>query len=70
MATDNSNLENLVTEGVKLLTSQETLNGVTVATAAKMFFGLTDTQAAALGAGYVLLTDHLAHKELADGSSK
>lgn len=70
MATENSNLEKLVAEGVKLLTSQQTLNGVTVATAAKTFLNLTDAQAAAIGAGYVLLTDHLDHKELADGSGK
>lgn len=67
---DNSNLEQLVSEGVKLLTSQEALNGVTVATAAKTFLNLTDTQAAAIGAGYVLLSDHLNHKGLADGNGK
>lgn len=65
----NSNLENLVKEGVKLVSSQETINGVAIATAMKTFFNLTDTQAAAIGVGYTLVTEHLNKKELTDGKS-
>jgi hypothetical protein len=67
---EKSNLESLVEQGVKLLGSQETLNGVTVATAMATFFDLTDKQAAAIGAGYMLLADHLSKKEPGDGSKK
>lgn len=62
-----SNLETLVEEGVKLVTSQQTINGVAIATAMKTFLNLSDTQAAAVGVGYTLLTEHFNKKELSDG---
>lgn len=65
---EKSTIESLVEEGVKQLTNQSTINGVTIATAAKTFFNLTDKQAAALGVGYTLLADHLDKKELTDGN--
>jgi len=58
-----TNLETLVTEGVKLATSQDAVNAVGIATFAKTFFDLDDKQAAALGVGYALLTQHLEKKE-------
>ena len=61
--TKKSNLESLVTEGIKLATSQEAVNAVGIATFAKTFFNLDDKQAAALGVGYALITQHLEKKE-------
>lgn len=73
MATDpgKSTLENLVTEGVKLASSQQAVNGIGIATFAKTFFDLDDKQAAAIGVGYALLSEHLnSTKELSDGSTE
>lgn len=69
MSTDNlpakkTNLENLITEGVKMATSQDAINAVGIATFAKSFLNLTEKQAVALGVGYALLTEHLNKKEL------
>jgi hypothetical protein len=64
---DNSNLENMVKEGLKKLNSQETINGVVIATALKTFLNLTDIQAAGGGIVWTLITDHLNKKELSDG---
>jgi hypothetical protein len=63
-----STVESLVEEGIKQFTNQQTINGVTIATAMKTFFNLDDKQAAAIGVGYALLSDHLAKKELNDGN--
>lgn len=59
-----SNLENLVTEGMKIATSQDAINAVSIAAFAKSFLNLDDKQAAALGVGYALLTEHLNKKEV------
>lgn len=58
-----TNLESLVTEGIKLATSQDAVNAVGIATFAKTFFNLDDKKAAAVGVGYALLTQHLEKKE-------
>lgn len=57
------NLENLVSEGIKLATSQEAVNAVSIATFAKTFFDLDDKKAAAVGVGFALLTQHLDKKD-------
>lgn len=64
-----NNLESIVEEGFKLISSQKTINGLAVATFAKTFFGLDDKQAGAIGVGYALLAEHLSQKELGDGST-
>lgn len=58
-----TNLENLVTEGIKLATSQDAVNAVSIATFAKTFLNLDDKQSAAIGVGYALLTQHLESKK-------
>lgn len=57
-----TNLENLVSEGIKLATSQESVNAVAIATFAKTFLNLDDKKAAAIGVGYALLSEHLEKK--------
>ena len=58
-----TNLESLVTEGIKLATSQDAVNAVSIATFAKTFLNLDDKKAAALGVGYALITQHLEKKD-------
>lgn len=63
VAKTDTHLETLVTEGIKLATSQEAVNAVSVATFAKTFLNLDDKQAAALGVGYALISQHLEKKD-------